>query len=177
MAMLAITAASAANSIVQQSKAAAAQDEFNQKQREASIKAMNDNMSQIELAKQQATEQAGQKTFENDIAARKAMATAKVSAGESGVAGLSVDALLAELDGSRARYNQSVQANLDDTINNLNSQRTNINNSAASQVNYLRTPQAPDYIGAGLRIGSAYANYESETAKAQETAKLNAASK
>jgi hypothetical protein len=81
--MLAITAASAANSIVQQSKAAAAQDEFNQKQREASIKAMNDNMSQIELAKQQATEQAGQKTFENDIAARKAMATAKVSAGEA----------------------------------------------------------------------------------------------
>lgn len=158
---LAITAASTLASLEQQRQAANAQDEYNQRQRQNTIKAMNDNMAQIELAKQQASEQAGQKIFENDLQARKAQATAKVSAGESGIGGLSVDALLAELDGSRSRYDQSVKSNLDDTVTNLNSQRTNINNSAISAVNQLRTPAAPDYIGAALRIGSSVANYNS----------------
>jgi hypothetical protein len=53
-----------------------------------------------------------------------------VSAGENGVGGLSVDALLAELDGTRGAYNTSVQGNLEDTINGLNAQRTSIENGA-----------------------------------------------
>ena len=87
---LVIAAASAAAQVAAQEKNASYQNKVNNQQRENAIKARNENLSQIEVAKQQATTQAGQKVFENDLAAQKAEATTKVSAGENGVSGLSL---------------------------------------------------------------------------------------
>lgn len=160
VAALALAIGSTAATLYQQDQAAKAHEDYNKDQRENTIKAMNENMSQIELAKQQATEQAGQKQFENNLQAQKAMSTARVSAGEAGVSGLSVDALLSEIDGTRSRYNDSVSANLTDTVDEMNNQRTSAARNARSAVNQLKTPQAPDYIGAALRIGGAAVDYK-----------------
>nr|WP_217345073.1 hypothetical protein [Noviherbaspirillum sp. L7-7A]MBV0879292.1 hypothetical protein [Noviherbaspirillum sp. L7-7A] len=157
---LAITAASAAAGVAQQSAQASAQNKYNAKQRENSIIARNQNLSQIEVQKQQVSQQAGEKTFQNDLAAQKALSTAKVSAGENGVSGLSVDSLLGEIEASQMRYNTSVGANLTDNVNALNMQRENVQTSAVNQVSQLKTPQAPDYLGAALKIGGAYSTYQ-----------------
>lgn len=160
---LAITAASAAAGVIQQTQAASSQNRYNAKQRENSIMARNQNLTQIELQKQQVAQQAGEKTFQNDLAAQKALSTAKVSAGENGVSGLSVDSLLSEMDGSRLRYNDSVASNLANSMDSMNMQRDNVQTSAVNQVSQLKTPQAPDYLGAALKIGGAYNKYNADT--------------
>jgi uncharacterized protein HemX len=156
---LAIAAVGTGASLIQQEENASAQNKFNDKQWENSVKARNENLTQIELQKQQAAQQAGQKQFENNQAAQKAQATTLVSAGENGITGQSVDSLLAELDGSRGRYNDSVSRNLTENINAMDTQRLNVQTSAVNQVSQLKTPQAPDYIGAALKIGSAAYDY------------------
>lgn len=62
------------------------------------------------LRTQQAQEQvaAAQKLQANKTKAREARATARVSAGEAGVVGLSVDALMNDLTRKEAMYNNSV---------------------------------------------------------------------
>ena len=62
------------------------------------------------LRTQQGQEQvaAAQKLQANKTRAREARATARVSAGEAGVAGLSVDALMNDLTRKEAMYNNSV---------------------------------------------------------------------
>jgi len=62
------------------------------------------------LRTQQAQEQVAmaQKLQANKARAREARATARVSAGEAGVAGLSVDALMNDLTRKEAMYNNSV---------------------------------------------------------------------
>lgn len=165
---LLITAGTALTGLAQQDQAVSAQNQFNDQQRQNTIHAMNENLSQIELAKQQATTQAGQKQFENTIAMQKAQSTARTTAGENGVAGLSVDALLSEIEASGLRYNDSVSANLKDSIDNLNTQRTSASRNAASQVNQLKAPQAPDYIGAALRIGGEVNDFRKAQQQSQQ---------
>jgi hypothetical protein len=157
---LVIAAASAAAGVAVQEKNVSAQNKSNAQQRENAIEARNKNLSQLELAKQQATTQAGQKTFENNLAAQKAQATTTVAAGEHGVSGLSVDSLLSEIDGNRGRYNTSVEANLKDNVVGFDLQRENVQTGAVNSVSQLKTPAAPDYIGAGLKIGGAYMDYQ-----------------
>lgn len=146
-----------------QQQAAHAQEKSNAVQRQNAITARNQNLTQIELQKQQVTQQAGEKVYENNLQARKALSTARVSAGESGVSGLSVDSLLAEIESSQSRYNTSVTGNLSNSISGFDLQRENAQASASNQVASLKTPQMPDYLGASLRIGSTLANsYKSQ---------------
>ena len=42
----------------------------------------------------------------------------------------------------------------------LDNQQVNVNRNAASEINGLKTPQQPDYLGAALKIGNtAYGAY------------------
>ena len=72
----------------------------------------------------------------------------------------SLDALLAEIDASSARYDDSVKSNLTDKVVSFDLQRDNVQTGAVNSVSQLRSPQAPDYLGAALKIGGAYSNYE-----------------
>jgi hypothetical protein len=166
---LAIAAVGTGASLAQQEAAADSQTKSNNQQRENAIKARNENLAQIEVQKQQATTQAGQKTFENNLQAQKALATTTVAAGERGVSGLSVDSLLSEIDGNRGRYNTSVEANLKDNVTGFDLQRENVSTGANNAVSQLKTPQAPDYLGAALKIGGAYMNYDKAQKDATKT--------
>ena len=108
---------------------------------------------------------ATQKVNENNRAAEAAKATARVSAGESGISGLSVDALLANLSGDQARYNESVNQNYENASMAIDNQRTNAQVNAASQINSLKTPKSPDYLGAALKIGQAVYDYKNPKVK------------
>jgi len=164
--LLIVTAISAISSAAAQNQSVKAQNATNDNIRQNSITNMNENIAQVEVAKSQAAAQAGQKQLANNLEAQRAMSTARVQVGENGINGLSVDALLSEMDGNRNRYNDSVTANLTDTVTNLNNQRTSIRNGAASQVNALQTPAPVDYLGAALKIGgAAYQSYSTPAAK------------
>lgn len=164
--MAAMTVASTVAQTYQQKQAANAQDDANKRQYDATMQAYANNVNQTNLMQSQEHDAAVAKMTENNMAAQKAMSTAAVSAGESGVSGLSVDALLSDLAGQRDRYNDSVEHNYQNASMAIANQRQNVHANAASQINQLRTPQQPDYIGAGLRIGQAVYGYNNPKIKA-----------
>lgn len=150
-----LTIASTAASVAGQMQAAGAQSAANQRQYENTMAARAANLNQTNLMQQQEREASMQKLEQNSLAARSAASTARVSAGESGISGLSVDALLADIGTKQNRFNSSVETNYDNVSGAIANQRENISINAASQINQLKTPAMPDYFGAALRIGNA----------------------
>lgn len=154
-AMMALQVVSAVGTVVAQSQAADAQSAANMRQYQNTMAARATNINQTNLAQQQEREGAMQKLEQNDLAARAGASTARVSAGESGVSGLSVDALLADVGNKSNRFQTSIDTNYDRASTAIALQRENVNTNAASQINSLKTPAMPDYFTAGLRIGNA----------------------
>lgn len=155
--MLAISAVSAVSGVINQQNAADSQVASNQRQAQNLRNAQVQNYNQVNLSRQQSSDAAGQKIGANNMAQREAQATAIARAGPSG---LSVDALLASMGAKGATYNQSVNENLDRTNLQLDNQLENVNNQTASAFNAMKTPDPVDYLGAGLKIGSAYQTYK-----------------
>lgn len=151
-----------------QKQQADAQESMNERTYQSQMTAYNANIvkgnqdyANINATKQQEAEKASQKLIDNNAIARRDMAKATVASGEAGVSGVSVDALLAELGGKAGAANSTVETNYLRTDRALEVDRENVyasgmNNWAntASAINSLKTPVQPDYIGAGLKIGS-----------------------
>ena len=159
-ALLVLNAASSVAGVYGQQQQAKAQNAYNDQQAKNAMEAYRANIAQTNLMQSQEHAAATQKVNENNRAAEAAQAKALVSAGESGISGLSVDALLAELSGEQARYNDSVNQNYQNASMAIDNQRKNAHINASSQINQLKTPQSPDYLGAGLRIGQAVYDYK-----------------
>ena len=158
--------ASTVASVSAQSQAASAQSAANQRQYENTMRARAANINQTNVMQQQEREGSMQQLDQNNLAAQAAKSTAAVAAGESGISGLSVDALLSDLGTKQNRFNSSVTTNYDNTSMAIANQRENIDINAASQINSLKTPAMPDYFGAALRIGNAaYQGYKGEAPK------------
>jgi hypothetical protein len=158
--MTGLQIASSVIGLVGQMQAQSAQEEANQRQYEATMKARAANVNQTNLMQQQEREAAMQKMEQNNMEARAAQATATVSSGEAGISGLSVDALLEELGTKQNRFNSSVETNYDRSSSAIALQRENVDIDAASQIAALRTPQMPDYAGTALRIGQSLYDYK-----------------
>lgn len=154
-ASFALTAASTGAGLYAQSQQAQAQSKAQWQQYENDMTAYRANLANVEVTRNQMAADATQKVNENNAASRAAQATARVSAGESGVSGLSVDALLRDLAGEAGYDNTNVEANYLRQNTALNAKRENIYNSTVSDINTMQTPQGPDYFGAGLRLANA----------------------
>jgi len=155
----ALQIASAVGSVVAQKSAADSQAESNRRQYENTMRAYRENINQTNLMQQQEREGSMQKLEANDIAARAAASKARVSAGENGISGLSVDALIGDISMKENRYDSSVVTNFDRAEGAIRNQRENVYANAASTINSLQTPAMPDYLGAGLKIAGAYNDY------------------
>ena len=164
-AMFALNVASTVAGVEGQRQEAKAQNAYNDQQAKNAMEAYKANLAQTNLMQSQEHAAATQKVNENNRAAEAAKAKALVSAGESGISGLSVDTLLADLSGEQARYNESVNQNYQNASLAIDNQRTNAQVTAASQINSLKTPKSPDYLGAALRIGTAYDDYKNPQVK------------
>ena len=151
--------ASAVGGVASQQAAADAQSASNQRQYENTMRAYRENINQTNLMQQQEREGSMQKLEANSIAARAAQSKATVAAGENGISGLSVDALLGDLSMKQNRFDSSVTTNYDRAEGAIRNQRENVYASAASTINSLQTPAMPDYLGAGLKIAGAYDTY------------------
>lgn len=170
LATLAITAVSTVASIrAQQSQAQAqadAQNAYNRQIEANQLTARNENLGALEVERDTALDDTREQVNRNTMALRKAQATARVSAGEAGVSGLSVDALLRDLAGQAGYDNATATENYLRQSQDINLRRQNVQTSAVNAVNSVRQPQiqSPDYLGGALRIGqaglNAYSDYE-----------------
>ena len=91
-------------------------------------------------------------------AAREAMATARVSAGEAGVSGASRDALLQDFERRQFEYTYGRQRSQDFSEQNLEEQKKGIRSQQQGRVlSMLPKPvERPSFLGAALRIGAGY---------------------
>ena len=94
---------------------------------------------------------AAQRVNESARKAREARATARVSAGEAGVAGLSVDALINDLTREEANYNFATQQQLQMNDVGRSMQLDNAGLSFTNNMLRINRPiEKPDYLGAAL---------------------------
>jgi hypothetical protein len=109
---------------------------------------------------QQGQEQvaAAQRLQESTKKAREARATARVSAGEAGVAGLSVDALINDLTRKEAEYNFNTQKQLQMSDVNRTLQLRDAGLGFTNNMLRINKPiEQPNYLGAvlsGAQAGS-----------------------
>lgn len=92
-------------------------------------------------------------------------ATAKVAAGESGIAGLSVDALLLDLAGKGLKAESTAETNYLRTTQSLADQSRQTRNSFRTATPSARGVNAADVLNAGLNISSAYVKYDAAQKK------------
>lgn len=176
---LAITAVSTVASVSAQQNqaqdAADAQNAYNRQLEQNALTARNANIANLELERTTAQADAAEQVNLNTLAARRAQATARVSSGEAGISGLSVDALLRDLEGQAGYDNATATENYLRQDRQINTRRENVQNQYTSTLNGVRQPQiqGADYLGAGLRIGqaglSAYGQYQDNLRKTQTT--------
>jgi hypothetical protein len=109
-------------------------------------------MSSMRMQQQQENIAAAQRIQVASQKAEEARATARVSAGEAGVAGLSVDALINDLSREEAQYRFSVTQQQEFT--NINRELAFRDAGLSSSMNMLRINKPiaqPDYAGAVVR--------------------------
>jgi len=94
---------------------------------------------------------AAQRVNESARKAREARATARVSAGEAGVAGLSVDALINDLTREEANYNFATQQQLQMNDVGRSMQLENAGLGFTNNMLRINKPiEKPDYLGAAI---------------------------
>ena len=158
-ATLAIAAITAATTVDAQNKSAKAQTETNQRTYDDQMIAYNFNMANANAQKSIEANDAASRKFDTTIRNQYDIARAKTASGESGISGLSVEALLADLSAAGGRANVNTEVNYLRRDNALEADKQNMWAGAANSINNLKTPSAPDYIGAGLKIGEAGTSY------------------
>lgn len=159
-AMLALSIGSSVATLYQQQQAADAQAKYNKQVYNNQMTAYRFNQAQNEFTRQQEAQNLAETKIVNNNAARRAISTATTAAGEGGVSGLSVDALLADLSGRAGRDNTAAEVNYLRRDNAIQTDQFNNWAATASAINKLETPKAPDYLGAALKIGTAYNTYD-----------------
>lgn len=99
--------------------------------------------------------------------ARSAIATSTVAAGEAGVSGLSVDALLRDQYGQVASVNDRIDQNTDWTTQQLHNEMFGIQSQAVDRARGIRKGTPPSLFATGLKIAGAglgaYGNYQGWT--------------
>ena len=108
-------------------------------------------MSASRLKERQEKVAAAQRIQQSTTKAREARATARVSAGESGVAGLSVDALINDMTRKEAEYSFSVQQQMQfASINRTLAFEDGANRSRMNLLSINKPIAQPNYLGAAL---------------------------
>lgn len=98
--------------------------------------------------------------------ARAARATTMAAAGEAGVAGLSVDALLADVYGKEATAKDRIDQNTGFTTENLTREMDGLKAKAKDRINSMPWATGPSPFAAALKIGglglNSYSNYQKD---------------
>lgn len=149
-ALLAIEAGTAAlgavTTIMASAGTASAQNQINNKTIAAQREADNENYAAINRMSIQEAENTSQQLREIGDETRAATSTARTSAGEAGVSGLSVNALLRDLYGDEARLSSDANMQLDRTVGQLNSEARGVRSGSQAAMNSLSPVEPVDFL-------------------------------
>lgn len=164
---LAIAAASAAMAAQQQAKAAkrAEQDQKDKAEYDMAVFANEQRnfaigQDRVNLREDQERTAAGEKAFDTRIESLKGKARAEAASSE--VAGISVDALLADFSGAEGRANMRNEANLNSSLDQINAERgglfSKLESARLMAGAPMRAVNKPSMAGLGLSIAGAAAD-------------------
>jgi hypothetical protein len=171
--MAAVAVIGAASSMYSQNQQMHAQASYQQAQADANAQQMTENAKlansayieqtkQLQIRNMQEGEAANQQIMTNDIAGEKARATAKASASDSGVSGLSVNALMDDFHRQQDNYDTTVKTNQEWSKSQLGEDMKSAEATAQGRIAsvrpYIAAPiKTPDYLGAAMgAAGSIY---------------------
>lgn len=119
---------------------------------ELAAESFRQQAKQVRQKDQQSAIAATQELTQSAKQAAEARATARVSAGEAGASGVSVDNLIADYYRQEAGYKNSVETNLAWEQSQSNMELEGIRSNSISQVVASRRPMVnrPSYLAAGL---------------------------
>jgi len=148
---LALGAASAGSQVVGQRQMAKTQAKAQANASAAERQRYLQEVSSMRIQQGQEEVAAAQRVNESARKAREARATARVSAGEAGVAGLSVDALINDLTREEASYNFATQQQLQMSNVNRTMQLDQAGLGFTNNMLRINKPiEGPDYLGAAI---------------------------
>ncbi len=133
----------------------AAQQHTHEKNKSESLRALRETWADIQARQVEEQEAGAQSIMSIDRQARQSDALARVSAGEAGVAGASVDALLGTLEGDQGRARFIAGRNQEMTQGQLEREKRGAASTAVSRIN--AAPPANPFL-TGLRIAGAGVN-------------------
>lgn len=161
-ASFAVTTVSTIGSTVMQAQQASAEAEYRDAQIAQSHQAAVENYDLLQLRREQEREAASQQVEANQREALRATERARTAAGEAGVTGLSVDALLGDLYGQEARFRNNVAVNLEAVNSDIDQSASDVRTGTINQITSLPQISRPDYFGAGARLaGAGFSSYRS----------------
>jgi len=131
---------------------ASAQNKASKANKAAAQQAMQDTWKDISLREVQEQDATSLTIMQADRQARSADAVARVSAGEAGVSGASVDALIGDISAQASTFKVTQERNLDMTISQLQREKVSAKNVAQNRINAV--PRANPFA-TGLQIASA----------------------
>lgn len=189
IASIVIAVASAAISYQQQQQAAENQAKQQKQMVEAQNEAIRENSALAnaayindtkQLQNRQAEEAAAAAAREHGVQleAAKVGSTAQVAAGEAGVSGLSINALLSDYTRQEVDYRFQSQTQLSNTRNQTEAELRSAQLQGEGRVNSMKPymaqqPSYPSLMGAALRVGSdtysAYNTYQARQPKVPAT--------
>lgn len=123
-----------------------AQNAFYAQNARAAQSALATDYANLGLKSLQERKAASQQKFETNLDALKARSTARVAAGEAGVTGLSVDALIGDYFASEGRKVQAIDTNYDMTRNNILAEMDSAQANAQSRINSVQTARPPSML-------------------------------
>lgn len=164
---LLLTAATTVYTVDAQNKSVKAENKAREISAESARQSFRDQASNTNLRVQQEQEAAVNAKIENAKRAAEAVGTARAASGQAGVAGLSVDNLLADFYSQEANFRVVTDSNLASSIEQSQRELKGLEAQSKSRENSLRPEPIPGYLGAGLRIGAesvkTYDTYKKQT--------------
>ncbi len=148
---IALGVAQAGTTVIGQRQAAKTQEKVQANASKAERQRYLHEVSSMRIQQGQEQVAAAQRLQESTKKAREARATARVSAGEAGVAGLSVDALINDLTRKEAEYNFNTQKQLQMSDVNRTMQLEQAGLGFTNNMLRINKPiEQPNYLGAAL---------------------------
>lgn len=141
------------------SKQAKEQQAYYEQNRANAVVAANDRYAAIQSNTRDERMAASQQLFQKRIEALKAKSKAAVAAGEGGVTGLSVDAMLSDYEAQEGRQLEAIHTNFDLKKNRNADDLTATYHNTVSRINSVRQASKPSALpfilqGIGGAMGS-----------------------
>jgi hypothetical protein len=162
---MAIGAASSIAEFASQRQAADDQNKMAEQNRINALAAFENTQRSMNERIMQERESADLDKFDTALETRSVQATSNVAAGESGISGMSVDALSRDIVGRQARFNERVDQQTGWNVSHLEGQKREQSARTLDRISQTPRAKAPSFIGAGLRIAASAVNAYNQSKK------------